>query len=146
MVESKRPERDAKSAKNTDYFIEYSAPPFGGCKEFGTSKSGLKYALLSYGSFEIPEIKPGDLPKLAINIVKRYKDGIMLDSDGLIGNICNCAQYQDVPAVSALEEIDRRIISMGPEATVYQRRLRNNVKAALHTLKVSLPSRTYNAT
>jgi len=126
-------ERPMPPVKNVNYFIEYSATPFAGSKLLAKSKSGLQYS--SLGDFKIPDIKPGDATKLAQNITQRYSDGIMRDADGLIGNICNWAHCQDVPAIDALQAIDNQINGLGSNATDYQKELQINVQSALRTLK-----------
>jgi len=128
-------EQPRQPIKNVDFFIDYSATPFAGKKLFTKSERGLKYASLPHNNtFKIPEVKPGDARGLAENIIKRYSDGIMLDSDGLIGNICNWAHCQDVPAIEALKRIDKQITSMGLSATDYQKRLRTAVQTALREI------------
>ncbi|VVA44255.1 conserved hypothetical protein [Candidatus Roizmanbacteria bacterium] len=135
MIEPPSGEQPAPPVKNVNYFIEYSATPFAGRKLLAKSKSGLQYS--SLGDFKIPDIKPGDATKLAQNITQRYSDGIMLDTDGLIGNICNWAHCQDVPAVDALQAIDNQINALGQNATDYQKQLQTNVQTALRTLKLT---------
>ena len=105
-------------------------------KMFGSSKSGLRYGVLPDGrSFNLEEVDEGDVNGFAQKIAEIYKDGIVLSSAQQIGVICNYAHFKDIPAEMALQTVSDTISTMGNDATEFQVRTQDNIRAALKVLE-----------
>ena len=111
--------------------------------ERGVKKSpnGLTYALLGSGkaSYQLPGIGFADTDALANEVLRRYRDGVVLDVVTQISHICNWAHANGVEARDLLRAISARVEKLGVQATKYQVHTRENVDEALRRLDEESP-------
>ncbi len=107
------------------------------CAERGvvTPDSGLPYAEMTYPKdFGITGMPTGDLDALSADMLGRYRDGILLDSDRQVSLMCNFAHKHGVPARELLDRVVADINSLGEGASEYQQRTRENVLSAIERI------------